>query len=455
MTEINTIKIINAIGDGKTTAVEIAKQVIENLHEYDAVQPQVWISRFSDNEILSQAQKIDERLASGEKLPLVGVPFAVKDNIDVLGLETTAACPAYAYKPVKNATTVQNLLDAGALCIGKTNLDQFATGLVGVRSPHGAPACVFNREFVSGGSSSGSAVAVAAGLVAFSLGTDTAGSGRVPAAFNSLIGLKPTKGRFSTSGLVYACRTIDCISIFAHSLEEAEIIEPIMTSFDAADAYSRPTENVDVAFKKIGVARPDLLQWCGDEESPKLYAQALERLTKAGAELVEIDISPLSEAAALLYSGPWVAERTAAVEELLKTNPDALDDTVRAIAEKGFGVGAVETFKGIYRLAELARVAQNMWQDIDMLVLPTTPTIYKIAAVKADPIALNSNLGLYTNFVNLLDMAALAVPAGFRENNTGFGITFIGPAWSDRSLIAAGKKYLAAGDEFALPDFDL
>jgi allophanate hydrolase len=437
-----------AVSSGRTDAVSVAQAALARIDAYAAIQPAVWITRIADVDVLAYAERVDARIAAGEILPLAGVPFAIKDNIDLAGVPTTAACPDFAYTPSVSAEVVERLIAAGAIPMGKTNLDQFATGLNGTRSPYGAPACVFNRAYVSGGSSSGSAVAVAAGLVAFALGTDTAGSGRVPAAFNGLIGMKPTKGRWSTTGLVPACRTIDCITVLAHTTAEARAIDMALAGFDPADPYSRPCEDRPVATRRIGVPAPDQRIFLGDSTAARLYEQALAALAADGAELVEVDMAPLREAAMLLYGGPWVAERTAAAQPLLDTRPEAIDPTVRSIMEAGRSVSGVDVFEGQYRLAALQRIADAMWQDIDLLALPTTPTIYRIAEMRAAPIALNSNLGLYTNFVNLLDMAALALPAGWRENGTGFGITLIAPAWTDQGLLDAGEAYLAAA---ALP----
>lgn len=444
-----------AVSSGATSAVAVACEALARIEAYAAVQPVVWITRCTGEDVLAAAARVDERIAAGEKLPLAGVPFAIKDNIDLAGVPTTAACPDFAYTPDASAEVVARLTAAGAVPLGKTNLDQFATGLNGTRSPYGAPACVFNRAYVSGGSSSGSAVAVAAGLTAFTLGTDTAGSGRVPAAFNGLIGMKPTKGRWSTSGLVPACRSLDCISVFTHSIADARLVDGVIAGFDAHDPFSRPLEDRPAPARRIGIPRPDQRIFLGDAASERLYAKALDALAATGAELIEIDIRPLKEAALLLYAGPWVAERTAAIGDLLHEKPEAIDPIVREIVESGLGVTGVEAFRGQYRLAELQRIAQAMWQEVDMLALPTAPTIYRIAEMRAAPIALNSNLGLYTNFVNLLDMAALALPAGFRDNDTGFGITLIGPAWTDRALMAAGEAYLDAANLPPFPKLDL
>ncbi|ARU16202.1 allophanate hydrolase [Croceicoccus marinus] len=457
MTDLNrqsVTAIADAVSSGQTAALAVAEDTLARIEAYDALQPQIWISRASREDVLCAARKVDARIAAGEKLPLAGVAYAVKDNIDVAGLETTAACPAFAYSPEQSAGVIERLDAAGAICVGKTNLDQFATGLVGVRSPYGIPRNVYNRDYVSGGSSSGSSVAVAAGLVPFALGTDTAGSGRVPAAFQHLIGFKPTKGRWSTRGLVPACRSIDCITVFTDTIADARRVDESIAALDLADPWSKPLANAPLTPRRIGVPRPDQRVFFGDTQAEYLYDRALAALSQ-GAEIVEIDIDPLLEAAQLLYGGPWVAERTAAVEALLKSDPDAIDPTVRGIVEAGLDMKAVDLWNGIYRLAELKRHADGLWDGIDMLAFPTTGTTYRVRELQASPVALNSNLGRYTNFVNLLDMAAIAVPAGMRGNGTGFGITLIGPADTDRALMAAAETYLDAADLPSLPPLDM
>ncbi len=437
-----------AVGGGQASALSVIEEALARLAAYDVHQPQVWISRADPDALRAAARAIDTRVAAGEHLPLAGVPFAAKDNIDVAGMETTAACPAFAYQPERSATVIERLEAAGAICVGKTNLDQFATGLVGTRSPYGIPRNAYNRDYVSGGSSSGSAIAVAAGLVAFALGTDTAGSGRVPAAFNHLIGLKPTKGRWSTRGLVPACRTLDCITVFTDQLHDAAAVDAVIAGFDEEDPFSRPVADVALTGRRIGVPRRDQRVFFGDVAAEYLYDRALAVLAQ-DSELIEIDIAPLLEAARLLYGGPWVAERTAAIASLLKRNPLAIDPVVREVIAPGSTMLATDLWNGVYRLAELQRHAQAMWAEVDVLAFPTTGTTYRVAELLEAPVALNSNLGLYTNFVNLLDMAALAVPAGARDNGTGFGITLIGPADSDRALMEFAQTYLAA---FQLPD---
>ena len=434
-------------------ALDVVAETIARIESYDAVQPQAWISRFDPDVILAAAGAVDARVAAGEELTLAGVPFAVKDNIDVAGLDTTAACPAFAYSPAQNAFVVQRLLDAGAICIGKTNLDQFATGLNGSRSPYGAPCCVYNLNYVSGGSSSGSAVAVAAGLVPFALGTDTAGSGRVPAAFNGLIGLKPSKGRWSTSGLVPACRSLDCITVLTGDAADAALIDSVAAGFDETDPYSRMLPDRPLG-GRIGAPLRHQLNWFGDLEAAWLYDRALQRLAAMGYAIVQVDIAPLLEAAALLYNGPWVAERTAALEHVLTANPDAMDPSVREIVSAGQGVSAVETFRGQYRLAALARQVEAIWTQAELLALPTAPTIYRVREMQANPIVLNGHFGLYTNFVNLLDMAAIAAPAGYRANRTGFGVSFIAPAGSDAALLALAAHW-DVGASYSVPELDL
>ena len=443
-----------AVRQGRTSAVAVAQDTLARIERYDAVQPQVWISRFNADQILAAARAVDDRLAAGEDLPLAGVPFAVKDNIDVAGLDTTCACPAFAYRPERSATVVDRLIAAGAVCVGKTNLDQFATGLNGSRTPYGAPRNAYNLAYLSGGSSAGSSVAVAAGLVPFALGTDTAGSGRVPAAFQHLIGFKPTKGRWSTSGLVPACRTLDCITVFTHDTADARLVDGVIAGFDVADPFSKPIADKPLARRTIAVPLRAQRVFFGDAEAEYLFDQALEALGTL-AEIVEIDVAPMLEIAQLLYGGPWVAERTAAMSGILAENPEAIDPTVREVVEKGLGMSAVDVFNGTYRLADVKRQIDLMWSDIDLMVFPTTGTTYRVSEMLAAPVALNSNLGLYTNFVNLLDMAAVAVPAGLRANATGFGVTLIGPADSDRALLDIADAYLDAASLPPLPPLDL
>jgi allophanate hydrolase len=453
---LSLTEIVAEVSAGRHSAAEFAGAAMACVAAYEAVQPAVWISRVDEAEVLAQARAVDARIAAGERLPLAGAPFAVKDNIDVAGLPTTAACPAFAYLAEANAPVVERLIAAGAVLIGKTNLDQFATGLVGTRTPYGACGAVYNRDYVSGGSSSGSAVAVAAGLVAFALGTDTAGSGRVPAAFNHLVGFKPTKGRWSTRGVVPACRSLDCVSVLASTAAEAALVDDVVAGFDPADPYSRREPQARPgAIATVGLARPDQLDWLGDVEAPRLYGQAIERVRAMGVRLVEVDIATLLDAAVLLYDGPWIAERTAAVEDLLRRDPRAIEPTVRAILQSGLAISAVDAFRGEYALRAHQRAAEGLWERVDALLLPTTATTYRIREVMAEPFALNANLGRYTNFVNLLDMSAIAVPAGFRDNATAFGVSFIGPAWADRALLDLARRYEETAPMPQTPPLDL
>ncbi|HYO84356.1 MAG TPA: allophanate hydrolase [Bryobacteraceae bacterium] len=398
-----------------------------------------FISLVPLEQCLDAAKQLERRDPS--MLPLYGIPFAVKDNIDVAGMDTTAGCPAFAYRPKESATCVQKLIDAGALLIGKTNLDQFATGLVGTRSPYGVCWSTFDERYISGGSSSGSAVAVADAMVTFALGTDTAGSGRVPAAFNNIIGLKTTRGRISASGVVPACRTLDCVSVFSMTAADAGLVLQVLEGQDVRDPYSRQRSPGDGATPwaggpfRFGVPRPDQLEFFGFEEGPELFAAAETELKRIGGAAVEIDLTPWLEAARLLYSGPWVAERHAAVGEFLAAHPDAGDSTVTTIIMGAAKISAVQAFEGLYRLQTLRAAVDQQWSTIDFMVLPTAPRTYTIEEVKHDPVRLNTNLGYYTNFVNLLDLAAVATPAGFDLRGLPFGVSLIGPAFTDEALL--------------------
>ena len=395
----------------------------------------VWISLVSRDVALARA-------ASAPRGPLYGIPFAVKDNIDVAGIPTTCACPDFAYVPERSAAVVERLEAAGAIVVGKTNLDQFATGLVGTRSPYGIPESALKPGYISGGSSSGSAVAVAKGLVSFALGTDTAGSGRVPAAFNNIVGLKPTKGLISARGVVPACKTQDTVSIFALTVADATAAFDVANGFDAEDTYARamrasPTRSSQPV--RIGVPNAPL-EFFGDIASADLYADAITRARDLGAEIVPFDFAPFQDAAKLLYQGPWVAERLAAIKDFARAKPQSIHEVVGGIILGAERLTAVEAFEGLYRLAELTRRAEAEWQPFDMMLLPTAPTTYKIADLLADPVRLNSNLGLYTNFVNLMDLSALAVPAGLRADGLPFGVTLIGRACDDGALAAFGDQ---------------
>ena len=407
----------------------------------------IFITAFDRHGLRRQAEDLLRRSPEPNSLPLWGVPFAVKDNINVAGLPTTAACPTYAYTPDTDAFCVARLRAAGAIVTGKCNLDQFATGLNGTRSPYGAPRCVFDPASISGGSSSGSAVAVAAGLAAFSLGTDTAGSGRVPAALNNIVGIKPTPGRISATGMVPACRSLDTISIFAGCVADGIAVRLIAEGFDPADAFSRLCDGAPLpAMPRIGVLRPQDREFYGDVATARLYDEAVERLKGLGVTPVPFDYAPFRETAALLYDGPWVAERLAALEDFLVDHTDDLDPSVRTIVESARRFTAVDAVKGRYALEALRRRTDGTWAACDALLLPTAPTTYTVDAMRADPIRLNSHLGHYTNFANLLGLAAIAVPGGFTPAGLPFGVTLVGPGSSDDALAPlADALHRAAG----------
>ena len=406
----------------------------------------VWISRFPDDVLRAEAAALERRRAAEgiDQMPLFGLPFAVKDNIDVAGLPTTCACPGFAHRPARSAPAVERLREAGALLVGKTNLDQFATGLVGIRSPYGIPRNPFDPDFIPGGSSSGSAVAVAAGLVAFALGTDTAGSGRVPAAFNNIVGLKPTRGLVSATGVVPACRSLDCVSIFALTAADAFAVLEIATGFDETDPYSRPAPAGFCSPPQLpdrftfGVPPRSQLEFFGNAEGPILFAAAIERLVARGGEAVEIDYGPFFEVTKLVYRGPWLAERYGAIVQATGGRFDLLHPTVREILSGAHKITAPDVFRGLDRLALLRRETDKAWQEIHLLLLPTAGTTYRIAEIEADPIALNETLGRYTNFANLLDLSAIAIPAGFRRDGLPFGVTLFAPALRDPLLAAVG-----------------
>lgn len=426
---------------------EIQLDTLKDLVASIDPQDNAWISIATVEQIEQQIQVLNDLSKEAEglakQLPLYGVPFAVKDNIDVAGFVTTAACKALTTVAAQDAETVRLLKQAGAIVIGKTNLDQFATGLVGTRSPYGAVANTFNSKYVSGGSSSGSASVVARGFVPFALGTDTAGSGRVPAAFNNIVGLKPTKGRFSNRGLLPACKSLDCISIFALIVADADLVANVLEAYDPSDSYSRKhPKNVPAHFSsKLKFAIPEKLNFFGDEQAEKAFQQTVQLLESLNAEITKIDFSDFEQLAAQLYQGSWVAERTAAVEDLLKANPDAFDPTVLEIIKNGEKYSAVDVYNAEYLKQYLARKIQQRLADFDALIVPTAPTIYTIEQLQQNPIEYNAHLGTYTNFTNLADLSALALPAGFRADHLPFGITLIAPAWHDAALVHFGKAW--------------
>jgi allophanate hydrolase len=469
--------------------VDVVEHVLADIAR--APDRRAWTTVLPRERVLEYATALAAR--DPESLPLYGVPFAIKDNIDLEGVPTTAGCPDYAYIAPRSAFVITKLIEAGAIPVGKTNLDQFATGLVGTRSPYGAGRNSFDPAYISGGSSSGSALAVAMGLVSFSLGTDTAGSGRVPAAFNNIVGLKATCGALSTSGVVPACRSLDCVSIFALTAGDAARVYDVAAVFDPEDSYARvmdargalaldaaaapavsgvsaETGTTKSSFEsaadkvvsaaggsmaslvpagsgfRFGVPRPSQLEFFGDAEYARLFCEAVARLESLGGQRVEIDFEPFLATARLLYEGPWVAERYCAVGDFLERQPNSLHPVTRQIISGGRNATAADAFRAQYRLMELRRAAERAWTSMDVLVTPTAGTIYRIDAVESEPIRLNSNLGYYTNFVNLLDLAAVAVPAGFRDDGLPFGVTLVGHAGTDARLLALADRLHRAAD---------
>jgi allophanate hydrolase len=437
----------HAYAEGKASPVSVACEIARRIAARgdDAV----WISRVPDDVLLMAAAAMEQRAAARgiAALPLYGLPFAVKDNIDVAGLATTAACPGFAYRPIRSAPVVERLVEAGALLVGKTNLDQFATGLVGVRSPYGVPVNPFDPAFIPGGSSSGSAVAVAAGLVAFALGTDTAGSGRVPASFNNIVGLKPTRGLVSTRGVVPACRSLDCVSIFALTVPDATAVLEVIRGADPEDGQSRAPPAGFACLGamprsfRFGVPLPAQREFFGNSDAAQLFETAIARLEALGGAAVTFDLAPFLEAGSLLYQGAWLAERMIAVDAAIGGRRELLHPVTRDIIAGGEAFSAADISRDRDRLAELRQETEPVWQQIDLMLLPTTGTTYRIAEIAAEPLALNARLGHYTNFTNLLDLSAIAVPNGLQSNGLPAGVTLLAPAFHDPLIAAVAAAF--------------
>ncbi|MBI1423243.1 MAG: allophanate hydrolase [Gammaproteobacteria bacterium] len=430
------------------TPEAVIAHVLARCNEYRA--HNIWITQLTRAQLEPYLQKLHEH--SPDSLPLYGIPFAIKDNIDLAGIPTTAACEAFTYTPQHSAFVVQQLIDAGAIPIGKTNLDQFATGLVGTRSPYGACHNAINPEYVSGGSSSGSAVANALGLVSFALGTDTAGSGRVPASFNNIVGVKPSRGIVSTTGVVPACRTLDCVSLFALTTDDANLVLEHMAVYDAGDPYARPNPfsnsyrhyGMPSGAFRFGVPATEQLAFFGDDSARQQFLDSVSKLEALGGIRTEIDFAPFMSAAKLLYDGPWLAERYVATEEIITRQPDAMLPVTRTIIDNAKDKSAVDAFKAEYSLRAYQRQAEQILDAVDFIVTPTAGTIFTIAQVEADPIALNTQLGYYTNFMNLLDCAAIAIPAAYLANGLPWGITFFSRALQDRKLLSYANRWQQA-----------
>lgn len=416
-------------------------------HGFQESKDPAWISVASDQKMSEQFSYLESLVKDKgiAQLPLYGIPFAIKDNIDALGWETTAACPDFVFEPKKNATVVQKLIEAGAILIGKTNLDQFATGLVGTRSPYGAVPNTFDPTYVSGGSSSGSASVVARGLVCFSLGTDTAGSGRIPAAFNNIVGTKPTPGLVSTEGVFPACKSIDCVSIMTLTAADADIVLDVMKSTEldrAKEAQFHPSPKQVSSFRKptrIGI--PISCQFLDNGQYQKAFAKAIENAKGLDVEFIPVDIDPFVKAGKLLYDGPWVAERFAVTEDFLKSNPDSFDSSVKQIIQSGASYTAAQGFRAIYQLKELEIEAKKSWAKCDIILVPSAPNHPTLEDLKKHPIIKNSELGMYTNYVNLMRLCAVAVPAGFTEAGMPFGITLIAQEGFDNALLKLAAQW--------------
>ncbi|MBV9394636.1 MAG: allophanate hydrolase [Methylobacteriaceae bacterium] len=440
---VTLAEMLDSHRSGEFTPAQTIARTYERIRAYN--DPALFITLRDEQEACAEAAALDN---SARDLPLYGIPVAIKDNIDVAGLPTTAACPAFAYQPKQDATVVARLRKAGAIVIGKTNLDQFATGLVGTRSPYGVPRNPLRDDLIPGGSSSGSAAAVAAGIVPISLGTDTAGSGRVPAMLNNIVGLKPSLGLVPTAGVVPACRTLDCVSIFSLTVADAWTVLRVTAGLDPGDAFSRtitiasPTRSLESV--RLGVLAPKDRDPFGDADTANTYELALARARDLGASLIDLDFAPFAETARLLYEGPWVAERWSVIEELARRQPDAIHPITRAVIEPGASVSAVETFRAFYRLAEMRAKVLPVWSSVDALLLPTAPSVYDRIKVDADNIRLNSRLGIYTNFVNLLDLCGLAVPAMVADDRKPYGVTFLAPSGQDGFLAGLRQAFEAA-----------
>ena len=414
----------------------------------EAGDPAIWISRVARDVAEARAEEVAR---TGADAPLAGLTFAVKDNIDVAGMPTTAGCPDFAYTPAESATAVARLEAAGAILLGKTNLDQFATGLVGTRSPFGVPRNPIAPRFVPGGSSSGSAVAVARGMVSFALGTDTAGSGRVPAAFTETVGCKPTCGLVSTFGVFPACRTLDCVSVSAPSVGRAREVLGVMSGPDLRDPYSRTFPITPRSWSsasrralRIGLPRAVDLRFFGNDGYRRAFQTAVQGVETIGWTTIEIDYAPLREAAQLLYSGPWVAERLVALTPFIDEHPESMLPVTRQIIARGREYSAADCFRAAYRLEELRALCDAVWEEVDLLMVPTAGTIYTLDEVAADPLATNTNLGYYTNFVNLLDLCAVAIPCARTTGGLPFGVTLIARAGADGELLSAAERLMPA-----------
>jgi len=446
---------------GHFTPLDTVEHVLDNVQTDEN---NTWISLVEDRAIRDEAAELTEELRSGvnfSEKPLFGIPFAIKDNIDCKGQPTTAGCPNYKYIADESAPVLTKILEAGAILIGKTNLDQFATGVVGTRSPYGPCKNAINRQYISGGSSSGSAVAVADQQVTFSLGTDTGGSGRVPAACNGIVGLKPSRGILSTSGVVPACKSLDCVSIFAISPLDALLVERVAAGFDPTDEYSNrkadeiplspPTVDSSVV---LGLPNPDELEFFSDSESRKLFAEQVTNIEESRFNTQTYDISPFVDCSSLLFDGPWIVERRQAIRTRVSNYSGDLLDIIQKVLSAADTFTAEDVFTAEHRKHALRNQATEVFESVDYIVVPTIGTLYTIDEVQDNPIETNANLGLYTNFVNLFDLCAVTIPAGQRESGLPFSITLIGQKYSESELAGLADKLCTMAEESIATQLD-
>jgi len=400
-----------------------------------------WLSTVPRDQLLAAAEEIENR-PGARTLPLYGVPFGVKDSIDVEGVPTTLSCPDYAYAASMTAPVVRRLLEAGALYVGKTNLDQFATGLNGTRTPYTIPRSVYGGEMISGGSSSGSALAVALGQVPFAVATDTAGSGRVPAALNGVVGFKPSRGLISTVGLVPACKSLDCISVMAGSIDDVDRVFDVMAARDDNDAWSRDRgPRYDGSPIRVGLPPVDELEFFGDDPMRNAHLGFREHLTRI-ATVVDVSLAPFLAAGSLLYQGPWVAERLVEFGAFLAAQPDSIHPVVREILLGGQKYTAVDAFTALQCLAELKALVAPLWGQMDALVVPTIGTTFTVDEVLSAPIDCNTMLGHYTHFGNLLDLSGVAVPLGVTADGRPYSAMLLGAALTDDTVLHLASRIL-------------
>lgn len=432
--------------DGTFSPIDVVRTCFQRIRERG--DDHVWTELVAEEAVVRAAEDLMRRPGAGE-LPLYGIPFSVKDNVDVGGMRTTCGCAGLDRLPARSAMSVQRALAAGALLIGKNTLDQFATGLNGTRTIGGHCRNVMDERYVPGGSSSGSGVAVAAGLVAFSLGTDTGGSGRVPAAMNNVVGVKPTLGLVSSSGLVYNNRFFDCVPVFASSVEDGYAVLEVIRGMDPEDAFSLSDAD-DIALSaelparfRFALPRRDQLRFFGDVLAEAAFAQAVDDIRAIGGVSVEIDFDLFIEAGKLPFDSGLLAERSLSYGEIVQSRPDTVHPAVAAMIRKGQTYSGIETMRAIYRMMAMRAEARRLLREVAFLVTPTVGRAYTCDELYRDPIALNNNIGFYTYPISPLDLCALALPASIRRDGLPFGVSLVSTARRDGVLHAAGKRFQA------------